>query len=280
MSNFFKLNLEIRLSDWPYLLQGFIVFFVLSFLGFLFLKTVAFQFFVLTLSLIFIIFTLFHFHNLRKQRERNFQYKIQVINELNRLLPIRAPLPPMNGWAATPELALNVYKVISTNKPDLIVELGSGVTSIISAYSLEKFNPGGITISFDHNADYANKTRIELENHQLSKYAQIVDAPLTTISLKEEDFRWYDIDFSSIQKPIDLLIIDGPPLKTQKNARYPALPLFYSYLSDNAVIIFHDTDRKSETKIIQKWNEKYPGLSCRYPKSEKGITVIKRKLNP
>ena len=279
MSHFFKLNLEIRHSDWPYLLQGFIAFFVLSSLGYLFLKKGAFQFFILTLSLIFITLTLIHFNNLRKKREKNLQYKVQAINELNHLLPIRDPLPPMNGWAATPELALNVYKIISTLKPNLVVELGSGVTTIVSAYTLEEFNPCGSILSFDHDADYAAKTREDVKRHQLKPYVQIINAPLAKQSLKEGTFIWYDIDYSYIQRPVDLLIIDGPPLKTQKNARYPALPLFYPHLSERAVIIIHDTDRKSETKIIEKWKEAYPELSCRHPKSEKGITILRRSGN-
>lgn len=278
MSNFFKLHLEIRHADWPYILQGFITFFILSILGYFLFNEDVYQYFLLLTSLVFIIFTAVHFNNLRKEEMEHFRYKVQVLQELNSLLPIRAPLPPMVGWAATPELAINIYKIIEEMKPALIVELGSGVSTIISAYTLEKFNPEGKVISFDHDADFANRTQKELNLHGLDDFVNIYDAPLSPISLHNKNWRWYNIGFTKIDRPVDLLIIDGPPLKTQKNARYPALPSFYEKLSDRAVVILHDTDRDNETETVHKWLDEYPDLQKTCLRTEKGITIL-RKTN-
>lgn len=279
MMNFLKLQLEIRHSDWPYILQGFISYFVLSYLGYLLFGGLLFLYFIITISLIFVIITAVHFNNLRRAELQHLQYKVQAIHELIKLIPLRAPLPPMTGWAATPELALNVYKTIQEEKPVTIAELGSGITTIISAYALEKFSPDGAMLSFDHCADFENKTRTELKLHQLEKYVEIVHAPLVPFQIQGKEWNWYDIDFFRIQKQIDLLIIDGPPIKTQKNARYPALPAFYSKLSDQAVIILHDTNRDTESYTIKKWMDEFPDLSKSFLKTEKGITFFKKETN-
>ncbi|MDX1640090.1 MAG: class I SAM-dependent methyltransferase [Balneolaceae bacterium] len=278
MMNLFKLQLEIRHADWPYILQGFIAYFVLSILAYFVLPDGGYEYFLLVISLLFIIFTFVHFNNIRIEEQHHSRYKIQALNELIKLLPIRAPLPPMVGWAATPELALNVYKVIEEKKPDLIVELGSGVTSIVSAYSLEKFNPEGRIVSFDHDADFADQTRKELKYHQLEKYVDIFDAPLSSINVNGKQCKWYDIDFSLIKAPIDMLIIDGPPLKTQQYARYPALPSFYQKLSDDALVIFHDTRREMESKTVKNWVQEFPDLTHSFLRTEKGISIFRRDV--
>lgn len=277
MIDLFKLQLQIRHDDWPFILQGFLTFFVLSILGYFFFSDGPFEYFLLVISLLFLILTAVHFNNIRKKDLQHFQYKVQAISELSQLLPIRAPMPAMIGWAATPELALNVYKIIEAEKPKKIVELGSGVTTIVSAYALEKFNPDGRVHSFDHDSDFADKTRGELKHHQLEKFVTIVNSPLKDISLNNKKWKWYDIDFSIIDKFIDLLIIDGPPLETQKNARYPALPSFYSKLSDNAVVIFHDTNRKTESKTVDIWLKEFPDFVHTSLRTEKGITIFRRQ---
>ena len=87
---------------------------------------------------------------------------------------------------------------------------------------------------------------------------------------------WYSADKLFFEKSIDLLLVDGPPFKTQKNARYPALPLLYKHLSDRAVIIIHDTDRKSESESIQQWIEEFSDLEIEQLNTEKGITLLKK----
>lgn len=274
---FLKLQLQIRYADWPYILQGFLAFFFLSLLGYIFLDNGTFAYFLLTISLLFIVLTAVHFNNLRAEQIRNYQYKIQALNELTKLIPLRAPLPAMSGWAATPELAIQVFKTIQAEKPKIIAELGSGVTTVVSAYALEKFNPEGKILSFDHESNFASKTKRELELHQLQDYVQLHTTPLIKRTLNSGNFKWYDIDTGEIHQNIDLLIIDGPPLETVKNARYPALPVLYSNLSDHATIIMHDTNRNNEAKTIKRWLTEYPDLECNSLSTEKGITIFWRK---
>ena len=54
---------------------------------------------------------------------------------------------------------------------------------------------------------------------------------------------------------IDLLFVDGPPRKTQNNARYPAVRFFKSKLNSGALIILDDADRVDETQIQKMWLE-------------------------
>ena len=73
-----------------------------------------------------------------------------------------------------------------------------------------------------------------------------------------------------------MLVVDGPPEKTQSHARYPALPLFYEYLSDEAVVILDDAGRKEESEIVEMWLKDYPEFVHEFIHTEKGISILRR----
>lgn len=231
-------------------------------------------FFLITAFLILV--TLFHIYRLQSEEAGHLQHKIQAIGEIQKLLPLRAPIPPMTGWAATPELAVTVLRQIIFQKPKTILELGSGVTTLINGYGLESYNPDGLLISIDHDSAYADVTREEVNQHGLTKFVELKIAPLKEMVINSEKFRWYDLTDFAPESKIDLLIVDGPPVSTVKFARYPALPLLAEYLSESCGIIIHDTNRDEETGIVNRWLEEFPEFTADKRHTDKGITILSR----
>lgn len=276
MIELLKIQNKIKHADWPYILQSFVVYFVLIAAGLFLLSGSSYFIYLAVLSVFFIIITIFHIYRLQAEETEHLQYKIQCISEINTLLPVRAPLPSMTGWAATPELAIQVLKLIQSKKPSVIAELGSGVTTLVSAYSLEKYHPEGTLISLDHDVEYADITRQELHHHELSKFVDLRNAPLKDVDIKNNKYRWYDTDACKFENSIDLLVIDGPPVKTETFARYPALPILEPHLSKHCTIVLHDTKRKEESTIINMWLKEYPDFKADIKYTDKGITVISR----
>ena len=70
------------------------------------------------------------------------------------------------------------------------------------------------------------------------------------------------------------MIIDGPPMKVQKNARYPAVPLLYDKLCDGCIVLMDDGARKDESLIAEMWNREYRFASSEYLGLEKGAWVL------
>lgn len=276
MASLFKLHLKVKHADWPYILQTLFVYILLCTLSLFFLDGNVLSFSIFLFTVFLLILTIFHqYHHLNEELEHQ-HYKIQAIGEIQKLLSFRAPLPAMNGWAATPELAVTVLKEIIRNKPNIIVELGSGVTTLISAYGLEKYNPEGKVISFDHDADFAGISKREIELHGLEKVVDLHIAPLKNVNVNGSTHTWYDSTFLKFEQKIDLLVVDGPPVKTEKYARYPALPLLNQYLSENCVIIIHDTKRSQESTIVKKWLHEFPSFRESKLRTDKGISILSR----
>ena len=200
---------------------------------------------------------------------------IPLLNDLN----IIKKLPNTRGYAASPDYLYKITDTIKKNNPNLILEAGSGVSTLIAAYTIKKYGRGKI-ISLDHNEIYAKKTRQELKKHNLEKYADVIYAPLKENNLDDnKNLRWYDTDKFNINKKIDLFIIDGPPKNTKKSKfpRYPALPLMLDKIQIGSTIILDDARRKNEQETIKLWKKEYSFFEFDYiDDNDKGIAIIKR----
>ena len=230
--------------------------------------------FVFIIILICLLYKNLYSKNYIKKSYRQLEILIPIINKLN----ITKTLPKtnaLNDYAASPDFLNTIVNIIEKHKPDLIIEAGSGVSTLISSYSLKKYNPKGKIISLDHNDLFASLTKKEIHEHQLDKYSDVIHSDL--IDYPDYKFSWYDIRKLTFENKIDLVIIDGPPSKLNKFARYPAIPLLLDNLSDKAIIIVDDARRKYEKKIIEKWQKEFNCFNYRYEDNDKGICIINKK---
>ena len=132
-----------------------------------------------------------------------------------RFLEIRAPFPPMMGYACYPDYANVIIREILRRKPQVVVELGSGVSTLVSAYCLEKQGTGR-TISLDHEEEFASVTRQHLAMHGLDDVATVRNAPIVDVDLNGAKWRWYDPAQLADVQAIDLPIVDGPPASVRR----------------------------------------------------------------
>jgi predicted O-methyltransferase YrrM len=201
--------------------------------------------------------------------------QIDALFSIHALINIRHPLPTMRGWPVSPDFVKVLMALILAEKPGKMVETGSGVSSIIAGYCLEK-NGRGALVSYDHDEKYAGVSSKNIKSHMLEEMVTVIHAPLKNINVRGETFIWYDPSCIRMQEKIDLLVIDGPPGHLQRMARYPALPVFFDRLSDHAVLLLDDAAREDEKKIVEKWLMEYPCFESEYVDTEKGATILRR----
>lgn len=229
------------------------------------------------LLLLLIIMLYEHYRRMQKKFDDQWAhyYQIEALQSLHSLIDIRSPLPQSRGWAASPDFLLVLVQEVLRYKPQLIVDLGSGVSTIVAGYLVEK--NGGKVLSVDHDVVYAKKTEALIADHGLAGIATVVVAPLRTQKVNEKMCVWYDLTDVKIDKKIDLLIVDGPPESTQSLARYPAVPKLYAKLAKKGVIIIDDSRGSDLQHAISKWQEQFPDLICENFDTEKGTAVLRRQ---
>lgn len=198
--------------------------------------------------------------------------QVQSLFQLHLDISPRAPLPPLGQYAATPDLLATLVSLVKRKRPRVIVELGSGSSTIVCGYALESTAQGRVH-SFDHEAQYAAETNAALDAHGLSAIAAVQVAPLRETRCGQSIWRWYALNIEELPL-IDLLIVDGPPMTTGLLARYPALPMLWSKLAPGAIIVVDDAARPDETEMVRRWMEEFPGLRKESLAHEKGTIIL------
>ncbi len=171
----------------------------------------------------------------------------------------RLPLPTHNDMEARPGILNAAWDLIRSESPKRVLELGSGLSSLVMGYALET-NGGGKLLALENHVESAAATRLLLSEHRLNSYAQVLDAPLKPVELNGASYPWYTIPDLSSYTPIDLLFVDGPFGSLAPMIRFPALPLLRDYLADDAVILLDDTFREHESQILERWLAAFPDL--------------------
>lgn len=264
----FLLNIRVKYDDHPYIFITPLLFVAISWL--IYRLLVPFgelpAFLGVLAVLLFLIYVLgFHVYRVLQEEAREQRRHTQALISLHQQIHFRLPMPPITGWTATPELLNLIYFYVRHTRPANILELGSGLSTLICSYGCHQ-NEKGMVWSLDHEPPYLEKTRSLLEQHQLAGYSSLVNAPLTSTEIthhgtgKRISKRWYQLGELPDDVSYDVLIVDGPPHGTNAYARYPAMEKLYDKLNSNAVVIIDDTNRDDEQKMIELWKKAYPKL--------------------
>lgn len=178
-------------------------------------------------------------------------------------------LPGMHRWAISPDFGLYIIDHLENNNYDLIIEFGSGTSTVLIAKVLDKINrikeseSGAVQVAFEHLERFYFQTGRLLQKAGLEDRVQLELAPLELYSAPNgNEYMYYDCEgkIASLAKIMDsenlkaLVLVDGPPGSTGKHARYPALPIFLDHFKKAKLcILMDDYVRKEEKEIAKLW---------------------------
>jgi hypothetical protein len=170
------------------------------------------------------------------------------------LRPLLGALPaPADKWAMDALFAEAVVTEIERRGPRLMVECGSGVSTLLFARCLDTLGAGRL-VTFEHDEEFASHTNSLARSCGCANRVQIVVGPLRPHRLGGREVPWYSgLEALDGQDPIDILVVDGPPATTAPLARYPAVPLLLPFLAPGASVFLHDGDRAAERATARRW---------------------------
>jgi predicted O-methyltransferase YrrM len=203
--------------------------------------------------------------------------QLETMQNLNAMLPASDVLPATRGWAASPDLIALLVDLVISERPSLVVECGSGVSTLWLALTMRQFEIDGRIIALDHDPVFGDKTRAFLARHGVQDLAEVRDAPLESFSLEGESYSWYARRAWQDLTGIDLLFVDGPPAATGHQARYPALPLLSGSLSPAATVVLDDLVVPDMQKVLRRWLDVHPDFGSELLPLEKQAAVLHRR---
>ncbi len=178
-----------------------------------------------------------------------------------------------HGWPISPDIGLFLLEKVRQKNYDLIIEFGSGTSTVLFARALQLANASQpITdapqrrrvISFEHDVRYFERTASMLTAARVSDMVDLVHAPLVTWSDGGQPQLFYDcaatldgIAESLVGRTASILVlVDGPPGATGPNARYPSAPVVFEKLGRHQIdLALDDADRPDEKAVMGLWKE-------------------------
>lgn len=187
-------------------------------------------------------------------------------------------LPPLGTWAVEPDFARLMVQELES-RPEVVVELGSGTSSLLLASALHRRGFGQL-ISIDDNPDFAANTRERLARAGVADRVDVVVAALRRQTIGSVEMDWYDVPAvlgSLPPSPINLLIIDGPP-STSKWARWPAIEILGPRLARGATVLLDDGRRRRESATTFRWIRDHANLDPYWLDTVKGTWRLENRV--
>lgn len=163
-------------------------------------------------------------------------------------------VPPSTGWMLPDDACAVLARLVEQHQPELIVEAGSGRSTVVLAEALDRLGRGRV-VALEHDPGYFAATSWMLVESGLAGYADVRLARLEPHGreglLADHWYAragWDDLD------GVGMLVVDGPPGGGSRYARGPALPLLRDRMRPGAVIVLDDINRESERTIWRDWH--------------------------
>jgi predicted O-methyltransferase YrrM len=191
----------------------------------------------------------------RLRRSRADYVQVEALLQLRALAgadDLALPMPSLRGWAVSPSTLLAAVRAVLDTRPDLVVECGSGSSSVWIGHVLRRLGHGRY-VALEHDAQYAEVSRAEVARHGLSDVVEVRHAPLVDVTTAGLDQPWYDPAAFADLDGIGLVFVDGPPQKTGPLARVPALRLLGPRCVPGAVFVLDDAARPEEREVAEHW---------------------------
>ncbi|SDE43270.1 Methyltransferase domain-containing protein [Dyadobacter soli] len=183
---------------------------------------------------------------------------ILAMQRLDKIFSSLTRYYPYSTFALDPASLNMVICDIIVNSRKNIVEIGSGISTVVIAKLLEM---NGIEASF-HSID-ADEGWASLINQYLIDEGLTERCKLHYIPLSKSGSHWYDETTIANLKPaigtIDCLVVDGPIayLPGTKQARHGALAHFQDLLQERHSIFLDDALRPGEREVIARWKAQF-----------------------
>lgn len=181
-------------------------------------------------------------------------------------------LPAFNSeahsWPVSADFALCLMQQLVLKPYDLVIEFGSGMSTVIVAKTLALIaerNGSRQTqfVSFEHLDLYYEQTSAYVLQAGLEKAVQLTLAPLEEWQSTDGQIYPYYSCQSTLTKLAKqrqaprkriLVIVDGPPASTGPQARYPAGPLLMAHFPNAHIdFLMDDYIREDEKQVAQHW---------------------------
>ncbi len=209
-----------------------------------------------------------------RELSRTFR-QVEALHNLYAVIDIEHALPASRGWPASPDLLLLLVDLVDRHRPTLVVECGSGLSTLCLALAMRRQGIDGRVVALEHLEQYAEQTRELLRRHGVDDIAEVRSAPLEPVEIGDVAVDWYARSAWEDLRDVQLLFVDGPPGSLSPLSRYPSIPFFVDRLTPGSHVVLDDYRREKERDVVARWQAEYGDrLTLEKVPLEKGAALL------
>lgn len=184
------------------------------------------------------------------------------------------PPPTAHDWTLAPDALRMVTQIVNVVRPRHILELGSGLSTRVLARTAASLKPACVISSVDHDPQYNYGASEAAQKKEAADgaapSADAADAPpvpmakvkfhLAPLVVREFGGKLVGVYLMDPKKlaskrPVDLVVIDGPPINL--GGREGTLYQVMDYVRPGTIILLDDSKRPEERAAIQAWQDNF-----------------------
>ncbi len=156
----------------------------------------------------------------------------------------------LGTWAIDSRTMDWLWDFLNKNKPNTILEFGSGSSTCLFCTWMKKYNKSGMVISIEQNKSEAEKTSARLSAHGMANNGKVIFMETDAAGRIIVDQRKIAQELHG--KKVEMLFVDGPagPTGCRENTLMASMPL----LATSGHWFLHDSYRTGELDIIKRWS--------------------------
>ena len=191
------------------------------------------------------------------------------------LQPLSQSFLPWTGSALRPSAIRLMLNEIVIHRRKVIVEFGSGISTVFISKILKQCDAR--LISIDQDATWQRQVASMCQDN--SEFVHFVTAPLEDTRISDIKSSWFQkravLDaLSSLQ--VDCILVDAPISLPSEYTRYPALPILWPMLASDFCVFLDDIERKEEKNIAERWSAEY-SLNLVLSRMVGGVGILRPK---
>jgi predicted O-methyltransferase YrrM len=163
------------------------------------------------------------------------------------------PPPRNDSWTVAPDALRLLVSLVTHARPRHILEFGSGLSTRVLAWACSESQPSCRITTIDHDPEYSQTAQEEFAACPLNCHVKFQIAPVVARTYRGKLLPTYHLrrrQFAS-QRPVDLVLIDGPvwPVGGREGTLYQILELS----RPGTIVLLDDAGRKEETGVLADW---------------------------
>jgi predicted O-methyltransferase YrrM len=182
---------------------------------------------------------------------------------------------PWTDWSISAAMAIELADYLERSRPKRVLEIGSGVSTIILAAYADRYRNDVTVTTLEHDRKYHRKTERALKELRLADRVELLHAPLRQrpFGTGDSSGAWYDVE---LKGDFDFVFVDGPPMEKGREVVYFAIA---GHLAKGWEIWLDDGRRDHESQCVALWQRHFPGhFYCRREDLDgKGVWILRQQ---